>query len=169
MDELKPLSERVPIKKHRLFIDELFKCNMHQAQAYLNVYGGDYDNARARSSGLVAKRNIAEEIERRLSEKAMTANEVIARLAEQAQAQYSDYISPDGTVDLGRLLEDGKGHLIKKTKHNKDGKLEVEFYDAQSALVHIGKIHSLFTDRVEHTGEVEHKVKVIGGLDLDDI
>jgi hypothetical protein len=146
IDELEPISKRIPIKKHRLFIDELFKCNMNGTKAYQNVYGADYDASRANASKLLANANISEEVEHRLQKKAMSANEVIARLAEQAQAQYSDYLSANGTVNLAKIIEDGKAHLIKKIKRDKQGYLEVEFYDAKSALDTIAKYYNLLRD-----------------------
>jgi len=77
----------------------------------------------------------------------MGADEVLVRLAQQARAEYADYLRPDGTVDLEQMLADGKGHLIKGTKwDNRSGKLTVEFYDAQAALVHIGKHLGIFKE-----------------------
>ena len=59
-------------------------------------------------------------------------------------------------VDMAKLKDKGLTHLIKKFKHNPKGGIEVEFYDAQSALVHLGKVHGLFIDRqkVEHGGQI---------------
>jgi len=80
----------------------------------------------------------------------MGADEVLTRLAQQARAEYADYLRPDGTVDLARMLADGKGHLIKGTKwDNRSGKLTVEFYDAQAALVHLGKHLGIFKESQE--------------------
>jgi hypothetical protein len=86
-----------------------------------------------------------------LAERLMSADEVLARLAEQARAEYSAYLQPGGTVDLERMLADGKGHLIKGTKWDRNENLTVEFYDAHTALVDIGKHLGLFTARVDVT------------------
>jgi phage terminase small subunit len=85
-------------------------------------------------------------------EREMSAAEVVARLSEQGRAAYAAYLNSDGAVDLERLINDGKGHLIKGTKNTQHG-LVVEFYDAQAALVQIGRYHGLFTDRAELTGK----------------
>lgn len=75
----------------------------------------------------------------------MGADEVLVRLSEQARAEYSQYFMPNGTVDLAKLIADGKAHLIKKVKETQWG-LQVEFYDAHAAKELIGKHHRLFAD-----------------------
>jgi len=146
---------------------------------------------------------IAEEIQSRIAEKTMTADEALVRLAEQARAAYADYIITQprldliglardgklnlvpsdmgptgevsirslikagtlgvlsnylldsrGSVDLETMKLDGKMHLVKKVKPTKYG-LEVEFHDAQTALVNIGRHHKLFTDGLDLGGEVK--------------
>jgi hypothetical protein len=78
----------------------------------------------------------------------MSADEVLLRLAEQARGEHGKYLRPDGAVDFNAVIADGKGHLIKGIKETKYG-LDIEFYDAQTALVHIGKYHGLFTDKLD--------------------
>jgi phage terminase small subunit len=102
---------------------------------------------------------IEEAIRQRLDATAMGADEVLMRLAEQARNEHGQYIQPDGTVDLERMLRDGKGHLIKGFKESRRGTVLVEFYDAQAALVHMGRHHGLFSDTTEHTGEVVIRVE----------
>jgi len=92
-------------------------------------------------------------VEQRIAEKAMAADEVLLRLAEQARAEQSEYLRSDGNVDLERLLGDGKGHLIKGTSWDSKGNLVISFYDAQAALVHLGKYLGLFTDRIQVVDE----------------
>lgn len=102
----------------------------------------------------LVKPSIAIAIRARIAEKTMTADEALVRLAEQARAEYSAYIMSDGSVDLEAMKRDGKMHLVKKVKPTKFG-LEVEFYDAQTALVNIGRHHKLFTDGLDLGGEVK--------------
>jgi hypothetical protein len=87
----------------------------------------------------------------------MSANEVLDRLAEQARAAYSAYLTVDG-VDLQRMVDDGKAHLIKGIKDTQYGRV-IEFHDAQTALVTIGKHHKLWTDNVQQSGEIIVKVQ----------
>lgn len=77
-------------------------------------------------------------------------------------------------VDLAAALRRGKLHLVK-SYNAKDGK--VELYDAQAALVHIGKHHGLFKEvldvrfnpaelseeQLERIAAGEDPKKVIGG------
>lgn len=172
VDELAPISERIPNGKHRLFIDELFKCNMNQTQAYLNVYGSDYDTARVNASKLLTKTNISEEVERRLNESAMTANEVLARLAAMARGNMGDFLDfKDGVrypfIDLNKARESGLLPLVKKFKYDKDGHIEFELYDAQAALVQIGKAHGLFVDRneIDVSGNMQQWLQALRGTD----
>lgn len=62
-------------------------------------------------------------------------------------------------LDMLAAGEAGKLHLVKKYALDKDGKVSIELYDAQAALVQIGKAHGLFADRTEHTGDVTLHVK----------
>jgi hypothetical protein len=105
--------------------------------------------------------DIQAEIKARTAEKAMQADEVLARLAEQARAEYASYLNDDGTVDLQRMIEDGKAHLIKGTKWDRHGNLVVEFHDAQAALVHIGRHLKLFTDNMYHSGSLGPLIAVL--------
>ena len=97
------------------------------------------------------KIRFADEISRRLSERAMSGEEVLDRLREQAMGDASDYLTIDHNIvmlDLAKMKADGKTHLIKKYSDTKNGKV-IELYDAQAALVHIGRHHGLFVDRKE--------------------
>lgn len=142
--------------KQSAFIDEYLRC-WNATDAYQAIYPkSSRDAARAHAARLVANGSISEEIQRRVDERAMSANEVLDRLAEQARASYNAYLTQDGTVDFARLIADGKGHLVKGIKDTAQGR-NIEFHDAQTALLHIGKHHKLFTDKVEveHSGSVE--------------
>ena len=103
----------------------------------------------------------ADEIKAHVEKIQMDADEVLIRLGEQARAEYSQYLQSDGTVDLQQLIKDGKAHLVKKTKWDKDGRLEVEFYDAHSALVDIGKHLGLFKERIEQDIKVSGKLVIL--------
>lgn len=96
--------------------------------------------ARVQGHRLLTNANVAAEIKRLVAERVMSADEALIRLSEQAKAAYSAYILEDGTVDLEQMIRDGKAHLIKKIKPTRYGR-EVEFYDAQTALIHIDNRH----------------------------
>ncbi len=99
-------------------------------------------------------------IDEYFSSQEMAAAEVVARLSQQARAEYGKYLYWDEArqeifCDLKQLLADGKGHLIKKVGYERTGRDDavqvVEFYDAHQALVDIGRYHGLFKDRTDLT------------------
>lgn len=100
----------------------------------------------------------------------MSAVEVVARLSEQAKAGYGRYLSWDATrnevvCDLERLLADGLGHLIKRLGFERTGadsaRQIVEFYDAHTALVDVGRYHGLFGAKGSEGDPVIAHVKYI--------
>lgn len=136
--------------KQRAFVEEYLACwNATEA-----ARSAGYSERTARAIGCenLTKPDIIAEIDRRVSEKAMTANEVLLRLAEQARGEYAQYIDEFGMVDIKRMKADGRAHLIKKvslTRHSRT----VEFHDAQSALFLLAKSTGVAPDRMEHTGK----------------
>lgn len=128
---------------------------MNQVAAYLKTYPkSSYDAARANSSRLIANDNVQAEIQARLNELKVSADEVLVRLADQARGSMGDFLKfYDGVntpfLDLQAAKEKGLLHLVKKLKYNKDGQPEIELYDAQAALVQLGRHHKLFTDNAE--------------------
>lgn len=126
------------------------------------------DSARREGSRLLTNVDIAEEIQRRVEEITLSANEVLARLADHAKADYKDFITvaDNGDVALDMEKAAGKTHLIKRvtqrrtirtTKESQvdETVLMLELHDAQAALVQIGKHHKLFTEQMQHSGSVE--------------
>lgn len=108
------------------------------------------------------KPEIASRVRARLSEKAMKSDEVLARLAEHARSDIGELVDPATmTLDLKKALNEGNTRLVKKIKQTTitgDEKqteiFEFEMYDAQAALVHIGKHLGLFTEKSEVEVEV---------------
>lgn len=134
--------------RQEIFIAEYVSCWNASEAARRAGYNGQSNSV---GSQLLANISIAQEIERRKALLIMAAEEVAVRLTEQAKASYAEYFNEHGGVDLDRLLKDGKGHLIKKIKPTKEG-LEIEFYDAQTALALMAKINGQLRDRTEISG-----------------
>ena len=114
------------------------------------------------------KPEIKAAIERRIDERAMTADEVVGRLSDMARADPGDFMDIESmsfSLALRKAKEKGLTHLIKKVKqrttitHKKDGDeeenhyIEIELHDSQSALDKLGKVHKLFVDRKEISGK----------------
>ena len=85
------------------------------------------------------KEQLQDEIDARLDEMAMPANEVLARLGEMARADIADFISETGAIDWDKIR--AKGYLVKKVVHQKGQRSTIELHDAQSALMHLDRYH----------------------------
>lgn len=134
--------------KQRVFVEE-YLATWNATEAARRA-GYAEKSARVIGHENLTKPDIAAEIQRRIADKVMTADEALVRLSEQARGAYAEYITATGAVNLSALIEAGKGHLIKGIKETQFGKV-IEFYDAQAALVHIGKHHKLFVEQHEVT------------------
>jgi hypothetical protein len=104
------------------------------------------------------KIKFADEISAHIADIALSADEVLYRLSEQARGEYANYLTVDNLgvpgVDVKKMIADGKGHLIKSVKQTQWGTV-IEFHDAQTALLNMGRHHKLFVDRVESSGEIK--------------
>jgi len=89
-------------------------------------------------------------VRERLAEKAMTADEVLTRLAEQARGNLGDFVEvhDDGTwtINLKRAREAEKLGLIKTLWVDRRGTTRIELHDPQRALELLAKHHGLFSD-----------------------
>lgn len=137
--------------KQQLFVDSYLQC-FNATKAALDAGYSD-KTARAIGAENLTKPDIAEAISQRLREAAMSADEVLMRLAEHARGEHSKYISQDGYVKIADLVADGKAHLIKEIEEAKDGTTKYKFYDAQSALNTLARHHGLLIDRREISGK----------------
>jgi phage terminase small subunit len=137
--------------KQQIFVNEYLKCWNASEAARRAGYNGDANTVGPR---LLANVGIKDEIKQRVTELTMTANEALVRLAEQARGDIGNFLKFEEGVrlpllDLKGANEKGLLHLVKKFKYNSEGQPEIELYDAQAALVHIGRVHGLFSDKVE--------------------
>lgn len=157
--------------KQRAFIAEYLR-DFNATQAAIRV-GYSAKTARAIGSKLLTKVDIAAAIQAEISERAMGADEVLQRLAEHARGDVGDFMSIDSmsfSLDLQKAKELGLTRLIKKVKDrvvmtSKDGEetethtLEIELYDAQSALVTLAKVHRLFTEPSDIPSEFTVRIR----------
>lgn len=91
---------------------------------------------------------IKEYIRQRLTGAAMSADEVLSRLADQARGDIGDFIGKGGVIDLDDAKEKGITHRLKSLSWTKQG-IRIEMYSQQHALELIGKHHGLFVDKSE--------------------
>lgn len=134
--------------KQKLFVDEYFNTNFNGTKAAINS-GYSEKTAYAIASENLRKPEIIQEVDKRLKERQLSADMVLARLSEMALSNISDFAHVETQSDLAKLQN---GYLIKKFKkryYRKDDyeEVELELYDAQSPLINIGKQLGLFSDR----------------------
>lgn len=140
--------------RRRLFVDAyLITWNATRA-----AIAAGYSRKTAGQIGhdLLKKAEIREEIEKRLAEHAMSAEEAMTRLAAQARVTIEEFIDEKGEIDVLKGIMAGKGYAIKKfkTADTQFGKrIEIELYDAQNALLNIWK--NLRTDQGLPTDVIE--------------
>ncbi|WP_075064590.1 terminase small subunit [Ornatilinea apprima] len=94
-------------------------------------------------------------LKERIKTAAMEADEVLARLAEQAKLNAAEFFNfeenPQGELqmkDINWEVFRSRGHLVKRLTWIK-GRPVVEFHDAQAALIQLGRALKLFTDGVD--------------------
>lgn len=158
-------------RKQQAFISE-YLIDFNATEAAIRA---GYSGRTAYSIGWenLRKPEIEEAIRQRLQEKAMLADEVLMRLAEQARGSLGDFLKRKQEdspllIDLDQAALMGKLHLVKKVKQRslhrllEDGEMElievqaeIELHDPQKALELLGKHHGLFKEQVEHSGGLE--------------
>jgi phage terminase small subunit len=152
--------------RKRVFVEEYLRT-WNATQAALNA-GYSEKTAYSQGQRLLKDVEIAALIRGRLDEKAMSADEVLQRLANMARGDMGDFLEISSMgfyIDLNQAKENGLTYLIKKVKMrtqtsmNKEGvetethDTEIELYDAQAALVQLGRYHKLFTDKTDVTSD----------------
>lgn len=141
--------------KQEAFIIEYLKCfNATQA-----AIAAGYSEKTAGSIGSenLKKPDISAAIREKLTENAISAEEALSRLGEQARGTMADFISIRAGlpfVDLEKAERLGKLHLLKKFRITDKG-VEIELHDAQSALVHILRELHLRADEPTERGVIE--------------
>ena len=157
--------------KQRVFIAEYVK----DFNATRAAIAAGYSEHTAYNIGWenVRKREIADEIEKAIAHRCMTKSEVLTRLAEHARGNIGDFVqivNGAPVFNFDAAVQQDKMHLVKKLKTKTKNyvikgddeddtpitevDVEFELYDAQAALVQIGRHHRLFVDRQEMGGTI---------------
>lgn len=152
--------------KQQAFINAYLEC-YNATEAALRA-GYSEKTAHAIGWENLRKPEILEAIQARLDETAMSANEVLMRLAEHARGDIDDYLDDNGAFDLAKARRAAKTKLIKKFKTKttvrtygeaevETTEVEFELYDAQAALSLLGKRHKLFVEQseIKHSGNMQ--------------
>jgi len=108
----------------------------------------------------------------RMREAAMGTDEVLLRLKQQATANMADFLIIDTVTDpkTGQSVEQvrvnweavrERGYLVRKLSWSRNGDPVLELYDAQNALIQIGRAQKLFVDAVDMTNRLDQvEVKI---------
>jgi phage terminase small subunit len=152
-EETKPLT-----KKQEIFVNEYLQC-FNGAEAARRA---GYSEARARQTAaeLLANSDISLQIQARLNEVHMSADEALKLTADIARGDVTEFITGFGNIDIDAVRKSGKGRLIKKIKQKTVTKIgkgdtdadvevldtEIELYPADAALDKILKIHGKYSD-----------------------
>ena len=158
--------ERKLTNKQRLFVD--YYLQSFNASDAARKAGYSERTARQIGSHLLTDVDIQAEIQARLHEVHMSADEALKLTADIARsdiAQLMDVSSMGFNLDMSKAKELGLTGLIKKVKQkvtthiaksesDEDREvieLEVELYDKQAAIRDILKVHGKFVDRTDVT------------------
>lgn len=148
--------------KRKLFVDHyLGQANCNKSEA-ARLAG--YACPGSEGHRLYKDTDIREAIEERLREVAIGADEILARLSEQARADMADFVSVEEgggfRITLEAAERAGKLRLVKKIGFDQKGRPLLELHDSQSALLAMAKRYRLFPDRQELTGADGRPVQV---------
>ena len=137
--------------KQQAFVEHYLQC--WNASEAARRAGYSEKTAGAIGHENLKKPEIEAAINERVKELKMDTDEILVGLAEHARGTMEDFLNPTlETLDLARAERAGKLHLVRKFSHTVSEKSEhiaIELYDAQAALVQLGRAHSLFTDNVD--------------------
>lgn len=152
------------------FIEEYIKCR-NGAKAARRA-GYSERSARSIANENLTKPDILKEIEERTKANAMGIDEALGRLADIGRADFGDWITDDGEIDIASMKQQGMTHMIRKVKRTHrsgvsatgaewdEATVEVELHDAKDAQKFIAELHSRGPSGKE--GDPFH-IKVIEG------
>lgn len=137
--------------KQTVFVNEYLICWNSAEAARRAGYNGKSNVIGPR---LLADVSIKAEIEARVKDLLMSADEALIRLSEHARGDLGEFAD---IQLIGDLKKHPKSSLVKKLTtdvyEDKNGKVHYkthfELYDAQSALDKIMRYHGLYNDKVE--------------------
>lgn len=160
--------EQPTLNARQIAFCEYYTIYLNATKAALSA---GYSEKTAYSIGarLLKQVEIKAHIAQLLEEKTIKREEILARLSEMATFDIGDITDSQGNVDFTIAKEHGLTRAIKsiKRKITKDGEehIEYELYDAQAALVHLGRAYSLFGEKPQKVDGGEWRSKAIADIE----
>ena len=161
--------------RQRVFVEEYLRT--WNATAAARAAGYSFPNVEGPKN--LVKPSIAAEIKRRIADYAMSADEVLARTADIARGDLTEWVDGDGRLDVDALKASGKGHLLKRLKttrrvtttkgggEQETTTVEVELYPADAAHDKLMRYHGLYNDRVRVTTWQDEIVELLRRQTID--
>jgi phage terminase small subunit len=146
--------------KQRLFVQHYVACLNATEAAARAGYSGTRASLASIGYALLRNVEIRAAVDMTMAEHAMPKAEILSRLTEMARGNLDGFFSVTGRgikLDLKAAQAAGLMHLVKKYSKSIEGTVTIELYDAQAALVQLGKHYKLWTDVQEHSGELTMK------------
>jgi len=129
--------------KQRVFVEEYLRC-WNGAEAARRA---GYKRPRLSAHENLTKPYIAETIQGRIQEKAMSADEVLVHLADIARFDAGLLMGRAGIINWDDAKEHGHTRFVKKLDWSPGGGLKVECYDRLEALELLGKHQAMWVER----------------------
>ena len=156
--------------KYRAFIEHYLQCWVGTEAARRAGYKGTPETIRVQASRILAHPEVQAAIRQRLSEMAMGADEVLARLSLHARGATEECLKVN---EQGELVMDWNAFadprlrgLIKKVTLDGRRVAQVEFHDPQAALIQLARVYGMFKDRAELAISEPAVVRVVWGNEV---
>lgn len=164
-EETPPETKKKLSTRHQVFVDEYLKC-WNATDAYQKAFPkANRNTARNNGARLLADASIQAEIQARLAEIHMGADEALKLLADQARGDVAQLMDVSGmgfNLDMQKAQEAGLTKLIRKVKQKTTTylakgesdedrevtELEIELYSAKDAIDTILKVGGKINDNV---------------------
>lgn len=167
--------------KQRMFCEHYIACCFNATEAARRAGYADTSDIglSVRGNELLRNVKVVDYIKQRTAEVAISANEVLLRLARHARGSFEAFIYPEESlpgeapkldlstaaarqnIDLVREIETETTTKISEDAAYETVKTKVKLYDAQAALRDLGRHHKLFTDKQEVGGLNGEPIEIV--------
>jgi phage terminase small subunit len=131
--------------RQQTFVEHYLTNGLNATQA-AKMAGYSEHSAKWQGYALLREPGVRAAIDEALAARRMSAEEILARLEDQARGDWGELLDESGNIDIPKAIQNGKTHLIKAvtretTQHGE--RVRVELHDSQRALALLMKPHGL--------------------------